>query len=129
MDSHKRTFGPGSLMSLLIVGLLVAVTMNFAPHQTPEDYQEKNLETLMVAEHNDLLICFDAQSEIIFAFVVDENNGTYITGDHVAKRSFSRGEWDISTISARECTMKIYRPSKTRVAADLLTAILLGLGP
>ena len=129
MDSHKRTFGPGSLMSLLIVGLLLAITVDFALQQTPEDYQGKNLETLRMAEHNDLVICVDAKSETKFAFVVDENNETNITGDNVSKRSFSRGDWDISTISAWECAMKIYRPSKTRVAADLLASILLGLSP
>ncbi len=129
MDSHKHTFGLGSLMSILIVCLLLAITMDFALHQAPDHYQEKNLETLRAAEHNDLVICVDAKSETKFAFVVDENNETNITGDNVSKRSFSRGDWDISTISAWECTMKIYRPSKTRVAADLLTSILLGLNP
>lgn len=98
-------------------------------NETPTpSYRENNLEVLKTARHDDLVICVveksgSIQPETVFAFLVDQNDGTNMTGETAMYRSLSRhdGGWNIRLMSPWKCEMRVLQGN---VARDRLSSIL-----
>lgn len=117
------------MLMVVALGLSAAIVVAFRHTAPAPSSQEKNLETLKNVKKNDLVICISRKyekAEIYFSFLVEENQGTYMTGYYPSKYNISPAD-DVSffLMSAWHCEMHIYRPSETRIAAEILQSIIL----
>ncbi len=119
------------LGAFALIGVIV-YALNHPPgksNETPApSYQEKNLEVLKTARHDDLIICVveksgSIQPDTVFAFLVDQNDGTNMTGETPMYRGLSRhdGGWNIRLISPWKCEMRVLQGNAAR---DRLSSII-----
>ncbi|MFZ1719792.1 MAG: hypothetical protein WAU28_00395 [Candidatus Moraniibacteriota bacterium] len=133
-DNSLRAYVLATIFIVFVIVVftvyIIIVRWDSANAPPAHSYQEKNLEVLKAAQPNDLVICVGEKpggSHIKFAFLVEQNMGTYMTGHYPSQRTLSRADGGESFVllSTWECEMQILRPSETRVASDMLASIIL----